>query len=425
MHGCTVPAGARTLHVPGGGSIKIERITKAALVSQAAAYVILYQFDGAQCWQGAVDEKHASSAKSSGLLEGTCAAQGYTAPAGDHTLFRPASGSIKLGFCAEAPMVFLAEADVTLHKFNGAECGQVTLNEKYTSAAKSIGGSSAGTCPAQHFTVLAKDHMMYVPDFGLTKMELFTKTALVSQAGAAMTRYKITGAKHGQATLDQQHASAAKSFAGLSGGVCAVQGRTVPVGDQTLDVPGSGSVKSDLLTKAAMGFQAEADVIPYKFDGAKCGQVTLDEKYTSAAKSSGGFSEGTCAAQGHTVLAGDQTMYVPDFGSIKVDVFTKAAMVAQAEAHVTRYKITGAKGGQTTLDLQYASAVKSSAGSPEGTCAAQGCTTPAGDQTLDVPASGSTKSELFTKAAMVLLIAMAAIACAGKGLATQTQHPPV
>ena len=104
--------------------------------------------------------------------------------------------------------------------------------------------------------------------------------------------------------------------------------------------------------------------------------MTLDEKYTSAAKSIGGFSEGTCAVQGHTVLAGDQTMYVPDFGSIKVDFFTKAAMVSQAEAHVTRSMMTGAKRGQATLDEHFASAFMSFAGLSEGTRAALGHTVP-------------------------------------------------
>ena len=39
----------------------------------------------------------------------------------------------------------------------------------------------------------------------------------MSQAEAHVTRYKIAGAKCGQATLDQQYAAAAKSFAGLWG----------------------------------------------------------------------------------------------------------------------------------------------------------------------------------------------------------------
>ena len=38
---------------------------------------------------------------------------------------------------------------------------------------------------------------------------------------------------------------------------------------------------------------------------------------------------------------------------------------------------------------------------PEGSCVLQGCTGPAEDQMLNVPASGSIKVELYTKAAMV------------------------
>ncbi len=36
-------------------------------------------------------------------------------------------------------------------------------------------------------------------------------------------------------------------------------------------------------------------------------------------------------------------------GSIKVELFTKVAMVSQAEANVALYKISGAKFGQATL----------------------------------------------------------------------------
>ncbi len=94
--------------------------------------------------------------------------------------------------------------------------------------------------------------------------------------------------------------------------------------------------------------QAEADVILYKTAGAKGGQATLCEKCASDAGSCAGLSEDTCAVQGYTVPAGDQVRNVPVIGSIKVELFAKAAMVSQAEADVVLYKITGAKCGQAT-----------------------------------------------------------------------------
>ena len=65
----------------------------------------------------------------------------------------------------------------------------------------------------------------------------------------------------------------------------------MPAGDQTLNEPASGSIKSELFAKAAMVSQAEADDILYKITGAKCGQATLDGEYALAAKSSAGLSE--------------------------------------------------------------------------------------------------------------------------------------
>jgi hypothetical protein len=178
--------------------------------------------------------------------------------------------------------------------------------------------------------------------------------------------------------------------------ICAAQVYTVAAGDQMLIAPVIGSIKAVLFTNAAVVSHAEADVAPYQIIGAKCGQATLDEEHASAAKSFAGLSEGICAAQGYTVPDGDQTLDVLVIGSGKVGLFTKAAMVSQAEAGGTRHKFVGAKGGQATLDEKYASAAKPFAGSSVGACAGQGYTVPAGDLSLSVPVIGVTKVELFT-----------------------------
>jgi hypothetical protein len=57
-------------------------------------------------------------------------------------------------------------------------------------------------------------------------------------------------------------------------GLCAAKGCTVPAGCQTLNVLVICSIKAEFSAEAAMVFQAEADVIPYKTAGAKCGQAT-------------------------------------------------------------------------------------------------------------------------------------------------------
>ena len=59
---------------------------------------------------------------------------------------------------------------------------------------------------------------------------------------ADVTLYKISTDKGGQATSDGKYAAHAKSFAGLEVCTCAAQGFATPAGEQTLNVPGIGSV---------------------------------------------------------------------------------------------------------------------------------------------------------------------------------------
>ena len=72
----------------------------------------------------------------------------------------------------------------------------------------------------------------------------------------------------------------------------------------------------------------------------------MGEKYASAAKSVAVSFGGICAAKGDTLPAGQKTLNVLVIGSVKVEVFAKAARVSQAEAVRTLYKIAGAKCGQ-------------------------------------------------------------------------------
>ncbi len=52
--------------------------------------------------------------------------------------------------------------------------------------------------------------------------------------------------------MDEKRASDAWSLAGLSEEICAVQGYIVLAGDQSLNVPGIGSIKVEFFAKAAM-----------------------------------------------------------------------------------------------------------------------------------------------------------------------------
>ena len=184
--------------------------------------------------------------------------------------------------------------------------------------------------------------MLNVPVSGSIQSELFTQAAMVSQVGADVALYKFYGARCGQVTSGEYYASGVKPIAGFAEGTCAAQGYTVPAGV-------SGVTKIELFTKAAMVSQAAAYVAHHQFVGAVCDQVTSDGTHAaSSTVLARNLAEGSCAAQGYSVPAGDQTLNVPVIGSIKVEFFTKAAMVSQAEADVVLYKITGAKCGQAT-----------------------------------------------------------------------------
>ena len=55
-------------------------------------------------------------------------------------------------------------------------------------------------------------------------------------------RTRVSADKYSQAILDNKHASSAKSSAGLQEGIGAAQGFATPAGEQTLSVPGIGSI---------------------------------------------------------------------------------------------------------------------------------------------------------------------------------------
>ena len=62
----------------------------------------------------------------------------------------------------------------------------------------------------------------------------------------------------------------------------------------------------------------------------RSGVSCVDEKRASDAWSLAGLSEGICAVQGYIGPAGGQSLNVPVIGSIRVELFAKAAMVSHA-----------------------------------------------------------------------------------------------
>lgn len=263
------------------------------------------------------------------------------------------------------------EADKTLYKITGDECGQSTLDEKYAGYAKTFAGLSDGTCASQGYTVADGSQTLNVPVLGKITIAKFKKATItvttqtfhvpllgevaVSEVKTMeapandMTLYKISGDECGQATLDEKYAKYAKTFAGLSEGTCASKGYTAADGTQTMNVPILGKITIAKFKKSQLSVLVSTLEVPllgelailqvegiegspasddtlYKISDGMCGQATLDEKYAKYAKKFAGLSDGTCSSQGYTVAAGTKSLNVPVLGKITVSMFKKASM---------------------------------------------------------------------------------------------------
>jgi len=162
-------------------------------------------------------------------------------------------GVCDAGFCeAQAAVTELADAQTTLYKISGGECGQATLDSKYASYAEKFAGLSEGTCAAQGYTVADGTQTLKVPVLGEITIAKFKKATVTELADAQTTLYKISGGECGQATLDSKYASYAEKFAGLTEGTCAAQGYTVADGTQTLNVPVLGEITIAKFKKATV-----------------------------------------------------------------------------------------------------------------------------------------------------------------------------
>merc|ERR1711871_1213892 len=89
------------------------------------------------------------------------------------------------------------QEDCTLYKIADGECGQSTLDCKYSKAAVAFAGLKAGNCSAQGYTVSDGTQTLNVPVIGKVMVEKFKKADLEGAArlllatfdGAAATTY--------------------------------------------------------------------------------------------------------------------------------------------------------------------------------------------------------------------------------------------
>jgi len=153
------------------------------------------------------------------------------------------------------------EADATLYKVSGDECGQSTLDAKYASYAEKFAGLKEGTCASVGYTVADGTQTMKVPVIGDITISKFKKATydLASTNEADATLYKVSGDECGQSTLDAKYASYAEKFAGLKEGTCASVGYTVADGTQTMKVPVIGDITISKFKKAATDTLVLAD----------------------------------------------------------------------------------------------------------------------------------------------------------------------
>jgi len=72
------------------------------------------------------------------------------------------------------------DAQTSLYKISGDECGQATLDSKYASYAEKFAGLSAGTCASQGYTVADGTQTLKVPVLGDLTISKFKKATVVS-----------------------------------------------------------------------------------------------------------------------------------------------------------------------------------------------------------------------------------------------------
>merc|ERR1712166_1185303 len=88
------------------------------------------------------------------------------------------------GFCqAQAAVTELADAQTSLYKISGGDCGQATLDSKYASYAEKFAGLSEGTCAAQGYTVADGTQTLEVPVLGDITIAKFKKATVTELEG--------------------------------------------------------------------------------------------------------------------------------------------------------------------------------------------------------------------------------------------------
>merc|ERR1712188_326093 len=197
----------------------------------------LYEIQGDTCGQSDLDCQYVKYAKAAekGLVDGTCASQGYTVKGSTQTKSYPVIGDITITEYTKAAMKVFDTCSV--YAIQGDTCGQSDLDCKYIKYAKAAEKSLVdGTCASQGYTVKGSTQTKNYPVIGDIVITQYTKPAV--KIFDTCSLYAIQGDTCGQSDLDCKYIKYAKAAEkSLVDGTCASRGYTVKGSTQTKNYP--------------------------------------------------------------------------------------------------------------------------------------------------------------------------------------------
>merc|ERR1712166_676234 len=143
-----------------------------------------------------------------------------------------------------------ADAQTSLYKISGGDCGQATLDSEYASYAEKFAGLTEGTCAAQGYTVGDGAQTLKVPvlgDITIAKFKLSASNAIETDS---CSLYEVLGTTCSQSDIECKYTKYAKlAEKGLKDGTCSAQGYTVKGKVNTMKYPIVGDITITQYTK--------------------------------------------------------------------------------------------------------------------------------------------------------------------------------
>merc|ERR1712166_1033593 len=194
-----------------------------------------------------------------------------------------------------------ADAQTSLYKISGGDCGQATLNSKYASYAEKFAGLTEGTCAAQGYTVGDGAQTLKVPvlgDITIAKFKKATAVGCVTDGHLCWENNECCcGSCHGNDPNNYKCGPPPKRATELT--------------------------------------QLEDACTLYQLTNDACSESGIDCKFVKYAKlADKGLKDGTCAAQGFTMKGTETTKKYPFVGDVTITQYTKPAELKVATAHV-------------------------------------------------------------------------------------------